>query len=77
MIVAIDRERLKKELKKKNNKDLMIDMYIWLREMNGSVCANESRSKKNEKAIAGFITAIGVGFIGLIFWLVQQYVYLP
>jgi len=65
--MAINIDKLREDLKKKNMKDIIIDVAVELKLMNGTLNSTTKLAESNRSIINKVFIAIGLSFAALIF----------
>jgi len=65
--MAIDIEKIRKDLKSKPTKEIIIDLAIDFKLMNGTLFDTTELCKSNRTTINKIFIAIGIGFATLVF----------
>jgi len=65
--MAIDIDKLRKDLHKKKMKEIIVDIAIEMKLMNGTLNLTSELAKSNRTIINRVFIAIGIGFATLIF----------
>jgi len=58
----IDIDKIRQKLKNKSTKEIVIDLAIELKLMNGTLTSTTERSKSNERKFNKVLISIGIGF---------------
>ena len=65
--MAIDIDKVRKDLQKKKMKDIIIDLAVEFKLMNGKLGITSDLAKSNRTIINRVFVAIGIGFATLLF----------
>lgn len=65
--MAIDIDKVRKDLHKKKMKDIIIDLAVEFKLMNGKLCIASDLAKSNRTVINRVFIGIGIGFGTLLF----------
>ena len=76
--MAIDIDKIREKLKKKSTKEIIIDLAIEFKLMNGTLATTTERSKSNERKFNKVLISIGIGFavmlIGVGGFFIQRFI---
>jgi len=64
--MAIDIDKLREDLHKKNTKDIIIDVAIEMKLMNGTLVNHGDKLRWHDKILLGIFSVIGLGVVSAI-----------